>query len=154
MKTQLLTSLYDTFDKCSDAPINTFESECNEPSENPDWALLFRKRWDNIDVNTVRVNWDAFIYMTDDAVWYYFPLIIKTSIIDPTQVDWLQDFLLRSLSQSNESLYQLVAKKINIRQRDFLLTVVEDSNYVQFCIKFDLVEERNSCISNLSNLFK
>lgn len=152
MNPHLLLELYSLFDVNALPPEIIFDEKYNEPSENPDWKLIFQQRWDTFDLFTLRMNWDGFHYMNDEALLYYFPLLIKSTIVDPRSIDLLFDLFLRMLSDKSNSLHRLVGSRLNIKHWNFLIKVFEDHDYVENCQRFELVDELLSSSNYIKSL--
>lgn len=149
MNCELLCEFYFLFDPAGDPPLEIFVAEDNEPYENPHWNKIFRSSWDEIPLHVMRMNWDAMNYFTGEAFCYFMPLILKWAIVDAESVDLLQQFFLREILVDNVEAVPEAARRFVSIHAEFILKVLENADYVKFCINNQLDQDLRVAIDFL-----
>ncbi len=149
VKNQLLQRLHDLFDASIKPPATLFDPDDNEPYENPDWPGIFSACWDDVPIEEIRMNWDAYYYFTETALCYFFPVILKIAITDPDAVDFLQGHFLCHLLSGDSDNRQIVARYFDIRHWELMREVICQKEYLEFCENYELLKEQNASVNFL-----
>jgi len=155
MNLELLRRLYSTFDASPCPPSEVFDPNENEPHENPNWFRIFAQPWDEMSMYELRMNWDAFFYFTNESLTYYVPLVLKFAIIDPRSVDLLQCHFLGSLLCGSVNIGAhdyTIKEKFSCIHWEFILEVISQHRYLNFCKCFGALDELDRAVSFLNHL--